>query len=118
VYSDERGASHFADEEITFTSISYAPPAPDIHVSAFVPASRIGFSRESPGWSGAAHPTPRGQYILILAGTVRVEVSDGETRVFPPGTILRLEDVSGEGHRTTFIGDEDICIALVHAPEA
>jgi quercetin dioxygenase-like cupin family protein len=118
VYSDEHGTSHFADEDIAFTSTPFAPPAPDLHVSAFAPATRIGFVQEPPGWSGAAHPTPRRQYILILDGAMRVEVSDGETRTFPTGSILLLEDVTGDGHRTTFIGDEDICVALVQTPDA
>jgi hypothetical protein len=116
VYSDAGGETHFADEEISFSEIDYAPPAPPLHVSAFVPASRIGFLQEPAGWIGEAHPTPQRQYVLILAGTFQASVSDGEERTFPAGSVVLLEDVTGAGHRTSFIGDEELCIALVQVP--
>lgn len=118
VYTDEHGETHFADEELTFTATDFAPPAPPLHVSAFVPATRIGFLQEPAGWVGTAHPTPRRQYILVLAGEFQVQVSAGEERVFTPGSVLLLEDTDGAGHRSAFLGSDDACLAVVQLPDA
>lgn len=118
VFSDCHGETHFADEELTFAATTFAPPAPQLHVSAFVPATRIGFLQEPAGWVGEAHPTPRRQYVLVLAGAFQVIVSDGAVRTFMPGTIVLLEDTNGAGHRSTIVGADDLCLALVQLPDA
>lgn len=117
LYSDERGTTHFADEEMTFTIADFAPPAPALHVSAFAQATRIGFCQEPAGWTGDAHPTPRRQYVLVLAGEFHVTVSDGEERTFTPGSVILLEDTAGDGHRSAFTGTDDACLALVQLPD-
>ncbi len=43
------------------------------------------------GWVGEWHPTPRKQFYLILLGEVECTVSDGERRIFGPGSIALLE---------------------------
>ena len=118
IYADTDGETHFADEDLTFNAIDYAPPAPPLHVSEFIPATRIGFVQEPPGWFGDAHPTPTRQYVLILAGTIQASVSDGDERTFPPGSVVLLDDTVGAGHRTSFIGTDDLCLALVQVPDA
>jgi len=40
-----------------------------------------------------------------LEGTVEVEASDGERRRFGPGDVVLVEDVSGRGHVTHWVGD-------------
>jgi hypothetical protein len=41
-----------------------------------------------------------------LRGTFSVEVSDGEVREFPPGSVVLVEDTTGKGHTTRRVGDE------------
>jgi len=38
--------------------------------------------------------------IVQIDGRVELEVSDGEKRVFGPGSVLLLEDTTGKGHVT------------------
>ncbi len=53
------------------------------------------------------HPAPRRQYIIPMAGEVEVEVSDGTIRRFGVGTLMLVEDVTGKGHITRSIGNEE-----------
>jgi hypothetical protein len=118
LYSDEHGETHFADEALTFTTTDFAPPAPPLHISAFVPATQIGFLQEPAGWVGAAHSTPRRQFVIVLAGQFQVQVSDGEDRTFTTGCVLLLEDTAGAGHRSAFLGTDDLRLALVQLLDA
>jgi hypothetical protein len=45
-----------------------------------------------------------------------VEAGDGEVREFGAGAIWRMEDVSGSGHTTTVLGEEDVRLAIVQLP--
>jgi len=46
------------------------------------------------------HVTPRRQYIVLLAGFVEIQASDGESRTFGPGDIVLVEDITGKGHKS------------------
>ena len=64
-----------------------------------------------PGWGGETpHTTPQRQVFCLLQGSLEVTASDGDTRLFGPGTVLQLEDTSGQGHSTRIVGDEDVLI--------
>lgn len=78
VYVDSNGKSYFEDVEVKFASIDFAPPAPSMNISAFMPASQFVFLSAAPGWYGDWHPEPRRQFIFYLAGEIETEVSDGE----------------------------------------
>lgn len=45
-----------------------------------------------------AHPAPRRQYVVTLSGTLRFEVTNGDTFIIRPGVLLLAEDVLGPGH--------------------
>lgn len=47
------------------------------------------------------HTAPQKQVIVYLSGEVKVEASDGETRIFKAGDVLFAVDLNGEGHQTT-----------------
>jgi hypothetical protein len=114
LYADAEGDSHFEDVSVPVTPVTYAPPAPPVHLSAFVDAARVGFVQEATGWLGGWHPSPRRQFVIVLGETFRVEVSDGEVRDFRPGAVILLEDTTGNGHHSQFIGAGDSMLALVH----
>ena len=55
--------------------------------------------RENPGdYHYQWHNAPRRQYIVMLEGSVEIEIGDGTRRVFHPGEILLAEDTTGQGH--------------------
>ncbi|HWO72340.1 MAG TPA: hypothetical protein VNN21_02165 [Dehalococcoidia bacterium] len=114
IYADEAGETHFADAEFQLKEAAYAPPAPPYLVSASLPASSYAVARIPSGWVGDWHPSPRLQLWFQLRGELEVEVSDGETRRFGPGSIVSVEDVSGKGHVTRVLGSEDVHAVYVH----
>jgi len=113
IFADEEGETHFKDVEIELVSNQYAPPAPPFMVSELRSATHYGFSQFPSGWVGEWHPTPRKQFYLILSGEVECSVSDGERRVFGPGSIVLLEDTTGKGHVTKVVGSKDVVAAMV-----
>jgi hypothetical protein len=113
LYADAAGETHFEDVDLPLTPVLYAPPAPPVHLSAFFSAARVGFVDEPVGWAGDWHPSPHRQFILILRETFRVEVSDGAVRDFGPGMVLLLEDATGRGHRTQFVGTGNLVVAVI-----
>lgn len=112
LYTDPEGESHFSDEEIDLQSLSFAPPAPPVNVSTFVPAKHFVVIQGPEGWFGDWHPTPYRQYFFWLRGEVEVRVSDGETRRFKTGNIILVEDTAGKGHMSRFFGGESILVSV------
>tara|TARA_R110002096_G_scaffold193939_16_gene375926 strand:+ start:7418 stop:7783 length:366 start_codon:yes stop_codon:yes gene_type:complete len=110
---DPAGVSHFSDVEIALQAGDFAPPAPMMPISAPEPGKALLFLVLPAGWGGAKHPSPRRQVAFCLSGRLRVEAGDGELREFGAGAIWRMEDVSGSGHQTTVLGDEDVQLAIV-----
>lgn len=49
------------------------------------------------------HVAPRRQLAVILGGTLEVECSPDEVRRFGPGSLVLLEDTTGEGHITRVV---------------
>jgi quercetin dioxygenase-like cupin family protein len=107
VYADENRETHFQDMEVPLKDADFAPPAPPIAVSPHQNATgtcAIGFP---PGWFGDFHPAPKHQWMMIMAGTLEIGVSDGEKRTLSAGTIAFVEETDSKGHTTRVIGDED-----------
>ena len=98
LFSDEAGESHFEDIEVPMSAVQYAPPAPAVHLSAPVTATQVSWFRFPAEWNDAAHPSPRRQLFVILAGEVEGWASDGDKRLFAPGDSLLMEDTTGKGH--------------------
>jgi hypothetical protein len=106
LYADSEGASHFSDEEMAFTLIDFAPPAPAISLSKAFSAKSVALMSSPAGWHGDWHPAPQRQFIFVLVGQLEVTVSDGEVRTFGPGSIVLVEDTVGKGHISKVIGKE------------
>ena len=113
IYSGPDGESHFGDGEMALADTNFAPPAPPFGVSEVETARGWQVVVLPPGWYGDWHTSPRVQVWLQLSGELEVEVGDGEVRRFPPGTIARLEDVDGQGHRTGVVGDTPVTAVFV-----
>ena len=62
--------------------------------------------RPSPSFSDY-HTAPRRQYSISLTGSVELGLPDGTLKQYGPGTVLLAEDMTGTGHSTRVIGEED-----------
>lgn len=117
IHEDHSRLSHFGEVDVSFELVDFAPPAPQLNVSAVVPATGTGFVSFPVGWTGDWHPAPRRQLFLFLTGTIEAEVGDGETRQFGPGSAVLVEDTTGLGHRSRVVGSVEVVAAVVHMPE-
>ena len=105
LYADNLGESHFADIEIDLTLTEYAPPAPPLELSSITPAKQFGFMNAPAGWASDWHPASERNIFFVLSGEWEVTASDGETRRFSAGSVLRVEDTTGKGHKSRVISE-------------
>ena len=118
LYADERGESHFDEVDVDLGPVDFAPPAPPLHIAALFPATSCGFVCGPPDWDGRIpHPSPRRQLFCNLRGDYEVTASDGTVRRFVAGSVLLLEDTTGEGHSTRIVSDDEVLIVSVTLAE-
>src|SRR5438046_5046897 len=98
LYADEFGESHFEDIEMALTLTDYAPPAPPLSLSAYLPASQVGFMNAPAGWASDWHPSSARNLFFVIWGEWEVTASDGEARRLGVGSVLLVEDINGQGH--------------------
>ena len=113
VYTDENGESHFEDVDIELAPVDFAPPAPELYLSAFKDAKKFGFVKAPLDWYGDWHPTPKRQVFVYISGEIEATVSDGEVRVFGPGSVTLLEDTTGKGHKSRVVGDQEVFAVII-----
>lgn len=63
--------------------------------------------RAPPGRVADWHTAPRRQYVITLSGRGEVELNDGTKIELGPGSIDLAEDLTGKGHITRVVGNED-----------
>ena len=63
--------------------------------------------RAAPGRVADWHTAPRRQYVITLSGRGEVELNDGTKIELGPGSIDLAEDLTGKGHITRVIGNEE-----------
>lgn len=113
VYTDDEGETHFDDIPVELVSVNFAPPAPALNLSEFFEAKNYGFVSAPPGWFGDWHPTPKRQVFVYISGTMEAKVSDGEVRVFGPGSVTLVEDTTGKGHTSRVIGNQEVNAVII-----
>ena len=52
------------------------------------------------------HNAPARQYVVMLEGSVEVQVGDGTRRRFGPGAVLLAEDTTGRGHKSRAVDQQ------------
>jgi len=100
LYADADGETHFEDVELAVEERSTATGARTA-VSAAIPVEGLIFRRVlDDGDADSPHNAPYPVFIITLAGEAEVTTSDGERRVFGPGSVVLVEDTAGRGHVT------------------
>lgn len=115
IYADAEGETHFEDLSPEMGAERYA--GAEWLISRPLEVGELWFRRVTTEFPDEPHLAPRRQLIVTLAGETEVEVSDGETRRFGPGSVLLVEDTSGKGHRTRRIGDAIRETLFISLPE-
>jgi hypothetical protein len=60
-----------------------------------------------PGRENGYHTAGRRQYVITLSGHAELVLSGGQTIQVGPGSIELAEDLTGKGHITRTVGNED-----------
>lgn len=119
IFADRHGKTHFADVEIPMTLSPVAVHLPPMQTSSPIASTHTQFvvvpsAVIARDW----HPAPARQFVLLLKGTLEVEVGDGERRLFTQGSIVFLEDTQGKGHKDHAVNDEELLLAMIPVPAA
>jgi hypothetical protein len=118
LFTDPEGESRFEDQSSQLQLGFAAPPAAPLYSAKFSPAVESFWMGAVPTWKGdIPHPAPRRMAFVTVQGEYQIEASTGETRRFPAGSVLLIEDTTGVGHKTKNISGEDtIVFAVALAP--
>jgi hypothetical protein len=111
---DGCGTTYFDDATAELRPTVYVPGIPLVDVAEGTPVSMLTLSRCGQNYVSHWHPAPRRQFVLILEGGLDVTSSQRETRRFEPGSMLLVEDITGEGHQTRTVG-VDPCVFVTVA---
>ena len=93
LYTGADQQSHFEDLEIEMDDLGLIG-----HLSARHPVTSLIFRHTDADYDYSWHNAPQRQYIVILEGSLDVEIGDGTHRVFGAGDIMLAEDLTGQGH--------------------
>jgi hypothetical protein len=106
LYTGPDGQTHA--EEIT---VNFGPGGTDPFKLMAGAGAEI--RRAPPGRVADWHTAPRRQYVITLSGHGEVELIDGTKIPLGPGSVDLAEDLTGKGHITRVIGNEDrVTIAI------
>jgi quercetin dioxygenase-like cupin family protein len=109
MFAGKDGQSHFQEMDFPMKAEAVGETATLLEAAGPVIMRRV-----LPGPHAGWHTAPRLQYVVVLAGEMEVEVSDGEIRSFRPGDMLLTEDVTGKGHVTRTVGNQPR--VMLHIP--
>lgn len=99
VYADGDGETHF--EDVRLAGERRSSPTGTVDEVAPLEVEGLAFRLVLEEASDTdPHNAPRRLLIVQVDGTVEIEVSDGEKRLFGPGSVLLVEDTTGKGHVT------------------
>ncbi|SEB25265.1 hypothetical protein SAMN05444680_12443 [Variovorax sp. YR216] len=117
LFCSQDNESHFETVTTDLGKVDVAPPAPPFFTKAN-PASRIAFAGFDRAWGvqdlqgRTFHPAPSAQFVVYLQGTMAITVTDGETRRFGPGDVLRVEDTAPCKGHISVVGDKPAFTAI------
>jgi hypothetical protein len=100
LYTGDDQQSHLEELNMAFA------PGPLAEQTAVQPATGVIFTRMKPGAFAD-------QYVITLAGGVEIGLGDGSLHRFGPGEGILAEDLTGKGHTTRAIGDEQRVMMIV-----
>jgi hypothetical protein len=104
--------SHFKDVEVDLKDRGAGS-----FLSDTMQATGLNLRRNAMSYDLDWHPAPRRQFIVNLIGAVKITASDGEVRVFGPGSIMLADDTTGKGHLSQHEGDVERVSLFIHVPE-
>jgi hypothetical protein len=120
IYCTPDAETHFETVTVDLARTGGAlPPFLPIYLGGPQPASRATFAGFEPRWGAGNladrvwHPAPVAQTVVMLRGTFSVTTTDGETRRFGAGDVIRAEDTAPCKGHITVAGDEPVLVMFI-----
>lgn len=113
LYSNLDGESHFADVDAELSPVELVPSSPPLFISSFEKAMHSAFYGAPAGWTSDWHVSESRNLFVVISGSWEIQASDGEVRTFGPRDTLLVEDLTGRGHKSRVLGDEESLALLV-----
>jgi len=101
LYTGPDGLTHAEDVEVKLTG------NPQNQISEMLKVTGAEIHRAAAGRVNDWHNAPRRQYVITLSGRGEIEVAGGKKISLEPGHIELAEDLTGKGHITKVVGNED-----------
>jgi hypothetical protein len=96
------GGSQFVEADIPIDNSQIAFGV-TVRRSARLPAQSTMLTELPDGLESDWHPAAQRQLVIVLSGTVEVEVSDGTKHRWSSGDMFLADDVGSRGHRTRIV---------------
>ena len=107
LYTGADGLTHAEDTPLKFSG------NPASEVAKLMDNAGAEIHRAPPGAVQDWHTAPRRQYVITLSGHGEIELAGGKKIAVDPGHIELAEDLTGKGHITRVIGNQDrVTIAI------
>lgn len=103
MYTGTDGKSHLEEQ-----SLAEHPALAKPQATRF-----IVFSEQPEGTFLDWHPAPRRQYVILISGQLEIGFGDGTIRRFGPGDTRLVEDTTGQGHTTRYVGPGPVITATI-----
>jgi hypothetical protein len=101
LYTGQEGLTHADDVEIPVTG------DPQNLISEMFKVTGAEIHKAAAGRVNEWHVAPRRQFVITLSGRGEIEVAGGKKISLEPGHIELAEDLTGKGHITRVVGNEE-----------
>ena len=112
IYCTPDAETHFENVTVELSRTNVAPPAMPLYAGGARPVATATFVGADAHWgtddlkNRLNHPAPAAQFVVVLAGVWSVTTTDGETRRFSSGDVVRVEDIAPCKGHITVVGDK------------
>jgi hypothetical protein len=112
IYCTPDTETHFENVTVQLSKTNVAPPASPLYAGGNRPVSSVLFVGGDPNLgthdlkNRLNHPAPAAQFVVVLAGIFSVTTTDGDTRRFSAGDVVRVEDTAPCKGHITVVGDK------------
>lgn len=110
VFTRDDGATTLERTEIELSPVEGVAPNGVFH-AAFLGERAAGIVVFEPGFESGYHNTPAETWMLVMAGSLELTVSDGTSVVLEPGDAVLFDDAAGGGHTSRVLGDRRFIVA-------
>lgn len=113
LYTGVDGETHFAERQFAFEHRQDIEGRGGITISELKEVKGAAIYRLKQGMVEDWHTAPRKQFGFVIQGQADITASDGQVLRLAPGSIILIDDVTGKGHITASVGEDDHIVLMV-----